>query len=251
MGSSDSESIGAGPLVGITAYGERAAYLVWDHDAVVLPAVYVQRVADAGGTPVLLPPVAAAVGAVDALDALVLSGGPDVGPARYGAPAHPRTGDPRDARDAAEIAVVARALERGIPVLAVCRGLQVLNVALGGTLTQHLPDVVGHDRHSPVPGEFGTTTVTLEAGSRVAAALGPTVHGRCHHHQGVDRLGEGLVVTGTAPDGTIEAVELPGPAHVVGVQWHPEQDDPRLFSALVAAAQERTRTWRGSPAARP
>ena len=138
----------------------------------------------------------------------------------------PRTGAPRTERDATELAVLARALELGLPVLAVCRGLQVLNVALGGTLVQHLPDDVGHAGHNPRPGVFGRTAIALDPGSRVAAALGSSIVGQCHHHQAIDRLAEGLVVTGRAPDGTVEAVELADHPFVVGVQWHPEQDDP-------------------------
>lgn len=236
------------PLVGITAYGERARYLVWDHDTVLLPAVYVERVVAAGGVPVLLPPVPAAAAAVDAVDALVLAGGPDLDPGRYGAAPHAATGAPRVDRDALEVAALHRALARGIPVLGVCRGAQLLNVALGGTLHQHLPDALGHPGHNPSPGVFGTTDVVLEPGSRVAAVLGEHSVGRCHHHQGVADLAPGLVVTGRAADGTIEAVEHTGHDFVVGVQWHPEQaDDLRLFTELV----RRGRLWRGSPAARP
>jgi gamma-glutamyl-gamma-aminobutyrate hydrolase PuuD len=132
-----------------------------------------------------------------------------------------------------------RALERGIPVLGVCRGVQMLNIVLGGTLVQHLPDTVGHNGHNPTPGVFGTTTVGLVPGGRVATAVGPTVAVQCHHHQAVDRLADGLVVTGRAGDGTVEAVELDGRPFVVGVQWHPEQDatDVRLMAALVTAVR--------------
>lgn len=224
------------PLVGITAYGERATYGVWEHQEVaLLPRTYLDAVLAAGGIPLLLPPSVEAAAAVERLDAVVLAGGPDVDPARYGAARAPRTGAPRPERDEAELAVLHRALELRRPVLAVCRGLQVLNVALGGTLHQHLPDVAGHDGHNPRPGVFATTRVTLEPGSVVAGALGARVDGQCHHHQGIDRLAEGLVSTGRAGDGTIEAVELAGSPFVLGVQWHPEQDDPRLFAALVAA----------------
>lgn len=232
------------PIVGITAYGERASYGIWHHDTVLLPRTYPDMVLAAGGVPVLLPPVAAAAAAVDRLDAVVLSGGPDVAPARYGATPHRLTGTPRPDRDAAETAVLHRALERGLPVLGVCRGAQVMNVALGGTLVQHVPDAVGHTGHNPSPGVFGTTDVTLTPASRVGAAIGPVmsvVSVLCHHHQAIDRVADGLVVTGRAADGTVEAVELAGHPFVVGVQWHPEQDatDIRLMAALVAAASER------------
>ena len=234
MGSSASR-----PLVGVTAYGEEAAYGVWRHETVLLPRTYTDSVIAAGGVPVLLPPRVEAAAAVDRLDAVVLAGGPDVDPARYGADPHPNTGVPRTARDAAELAVLLRALEVGTPVLAVCRGLQMLNIGLGGTLVQHVPDVVGHTGHNPVPGVFGRTEIALDAGSRVGDALGSGITGQCHHHQAIALLAAGLTVTGRAPDGTIEAVELEGHPFVVGVQWHPEQDDPRIFAALVAAARSR------------
>lgn len=226
------------PVVGLTSYGERARFGVWDVDAALLPRTYVDMVVAAGGAPVLVPPVAAAAVAADGLDALVVTGGPDVSPALYGAARHPATGPSRDERDAAELAVLHRALGRGIPVLGVCRGLQLLNVALGGTLVQHVPDAVGHAGHNPTPGVFGTTDVVPVAGSRVGAALGGPVRVRCHHHQAVDRLAPGLVVSARAPDGLVEAVEGTGGPFVVGVQWHPEEDaaDLRIFTALVAAA---------------
>ncbi len=226
----------AGPvLVGVTTYTEPARWGVWDEPAVLLPRTYADLVAAAGGTPVLLPALPSSAAAVDRLDAVVLAGGADVAPARYGAGPGPRTDRPRLDRDAAEAGVLRRALERGIPVLGVCRGLQLLNVELGGSLHQHLPDVVGHDRHNPAPGVFGTVEVELTGAT--AALLGDQVTVRCHHHQGVDRLGDGLVVTGRAADGTVEAVEL-GPL-VRAVQWHPERDltDLRLVAALVAAAR--------------
>ncbi len=224
------------PLIGITAYGEPTAYGVWEHEAVLLPRLYTDAVIAAGGLPVLLPPRVEAAAVVDRLDGVVLAGGPDVDPARYGAEADPHTGVPRTERDAAELAVLRRAMELSRPLLAVCRGLQVLNVGLGGTLFQHVPDVVGHTGHNPQPGVFGHTEIALAAGSVVGGALGATVTGRCHHHQAIARLADGLTVTGRAPDGMIEAVELVGRPFLVGVQWHPEQDDPRIFATLVAAA---------------
>jgi len=226
------------PLIGLTAYGERARFGVWNVDATLLPRNYVDMVAGAGGVPVLLPSVPAAAAAVDALDGLIVTGGPDVDPAVYGAEPHPRTGPHRGERDLAELAMVRRALDQGVPVLGVCRGHQVLNVVLGGTLVQHLPDAVGHAGHNPESGVFGTTSVDLDSQSRAGAAVGERVIVRCHHHQAIDRLGDGLVISGRASDGTVEAVELAGRPFVVGVQWHPEQDaaDARLFTALVRAA---------------
>jgi gamma-glutamyl-gamma-aminobutyrate hydrolase PuuD len=173
------------------------------------------------------------------VDALVLTGGPDVGPGTYGAEAHDQTDPPRPERDTWEVALCHGALQQGLPLLAICRGLQVLNVALGGTLHQHLPDVLGHDRHRPVPGRPAPNGVALKPGSRLASILGARTQGRCHHHQAVDRLGEGVEAVGFAEDGTVEAVEIPGPDFAVGVQWHPEDDqaDDRLFVALVEAAR--------------
>ena len=216
---------------------------MWERDAVLLPRTYVDIVLAAGGVPVLLPPTADAARAVDRVDAVLLSGGRDVAPDRYGAAPHPAAGLPHPERDTAELVVLGRALELDLPVLGVCRGAQLLNVALGGTLHQHLPDVVGHDGHNPTPGMFTDVDVRLDPAGRVGAAVGPHVRVRCHHHQAVDRLAPGLVATGWAADGTVEAVELAGddPARpfVVGVQWHPEEDaaDVRLVAALVAAAR--------------
>ncbi|HEY0811861.1 MAG TPA: gamma-glutamyl-gamma-aminobutyrate hydrolase family protein [Pseudonocardia sp.] len=227
------------PLIGITAYGEPTAYGVWEHEAVLLPRTYTDAVLAVGGLPVLLPPRAEAAQIVERLDGVVLAGGPDVDPSRYGAARDPHTGPPRTERDAAELAVLARALELSRPVLAVCRGLQVLNVGLGGTLVQHVPDVVGHAGHNPQPGVFGRTEIAFEPGSLIDGALGRRIVGQCHHHQAIARPADGLAVTGRAQDGTIEAVELSGHPFVVGVQWHPEQDDPRIFAALVAAVTEK------------
>lgn len=230
------------PVVGLTSYREQARYWYWDHSATLLPDSYVDLVVAAGGVPVVLPAVPAAATAVDALDALVLTGGSDIDPAHYGAAAHPSIGPARAERDRTELAAVRIALRRGIPVLGICRGAQLLNVALGGTLHQHLPDVVGHDRHGATPPVFGTIDVALEPGSVVGTLLGATAQVRCLHHQAVDRLGDGLVVSARADDGVVEAIELAAHPFVVGVQWHPEQDltDTRLMRALVAAAAGRS-----------
>jgi gamma-glutamyl-gamma-aminobutyrate hydrolase PuuD len=178
---------------------------------------------------------------VAGLDGVVVTGGPDVDPARYGAARHPQTGPPRPERDGWEIALCQAALARDLPLLAICRGVQVLNVAQGGTLHQHLPEVVGHARHRVEPGQMESNTVTLASGSLSASILGTSTRGLCHHHQAIDRLGAGLRAVGFAADGTIEALEVVSKAFAVGVQWHPEDDpdDDRLFRALVDAATRR------------
>jgi gamma-glutamyl-gamma-aminobutyrate hydrolase PuuD len=228
------------PVVGVTAAVERSRHGVWDREAVLLTRTYVDIVVAAGGVPVVLPPVAASVSAVGRLDAVLLSGGADVAPDRYGAARHPHAGPAQPERDAAELAVLDRALATGLPVLGVCRGAQLLNVALDGTLHQHLPDVVGHHGHNPAPGTFSDVDVRLDPAGRVGAAVGPQARVRCHHHQAVERLAPGLVATGWAADGTVEALEDPARRFVVGVQWHPEEDmaDLRLVAALVAAARD-------------
>ena len=200
--------------------------------------------AQAGGLPVLLPPSEGGAAVLSRLDGLVLSGGSDVDPARYGAAAHPDAGPFYAARDSAELELCRHALASGLPVLGICRGLQVINVALGGTLHQHLPDLVGNDSHSPERTGYGAHKVSVAAGTQLAAILGrseaavPT-----HHHQAIDRLGAGLVATAWTDDGVIEAVEfdqgcrLMRAPFMIAVQWHPEAgDDLSLFTALVAAA---------------
>jgi putative glutamine amidotransferase len=224
------------PLIGISTYLEQAKFGLWDTPSAVLPRGYLDGVVAAGGTPVLLPPVGEWTAAqLSRLDGLVIAGGADIDPARYGADRVAATGPPRHDRDTSEHVLIDLALAAGLPLLAVCRGMQLLNVALGGTLHQHLPDEVGNTDHLVVPGTFGRVPVKIAPDSRVAAILGSQVDGHCHHHQAVDRLGTGLVPVGWAGDGTVEAVELPGERFVVGVQWHPEEDgtDRRLFEALV------------------
>ncbi|MER5641221.1 gamma-glutamyl-gamma-aminobutyrate hydrolase family protein [Kitasatospora sp. NPDC002227] len=229
----------ARPLVGITSYREEAAWGVWKQDAAVLPGSYLDAVTRSGGIPVVLPPHGNGAGALlERLDALVLAGGADIEPARYGAEAHPRTGNPQTGRDSWEAELLGRALERDLPVLGICRGMQLLNVALGGDLIQHLPERTGDESHQIAPGQYHQQEVTTGAGSRLGELLGATAKVPCYHHQAVGRLGEGLVATAWAADSTVEALELPGHRFVLAVQWHPEADptDTRLFDALVRTA---------------
>ena len=240
------------PVIGITTYDDEAAWRNWKARAAMLPYAYVEAVRRSGGRPVLLPPGGDGEEAgltVAGLDGLVVSGGPDIDPARYGAARHPQTQAPVPGRDAWDLAVTGAALAQGVPLLAICRGMQVLNVLRGGTLHQHIPDMVGHTRHSGgPPGHFGQHRVRVNPGSMLAGFLPepgffevPT-----HHHQAVDLLGDGLKAVAMSDDGIIEAVEA-GPSaldgfsgFVLGVQWHPEQGtDLRVFTALVAAATER------------
>ena len=238
------EGTGA-PLIGISAYCENARWGVWEAQAMVLPRRYADRISAAGGIPVLLPPVPGIEDALGRLDGLMLSGGGDIDPARYRADPVPQVTSVREERDTAEFALLAAAMSRHLPVLGICRGLQVINVARGGSLHQHLPDVVGHDGHAPVPGAFGAHPVHIAPGSRLGGILGreevdAPITTPTHHHQGVDRLGKGLTATAWAEDGTIEAFETdPAGPFLLAVQWHPEAgDDPSLFRALVAAARE-------------
>ncbi|MDQ6747008.1 MAG: gamma-glutamyl-gamma-aminobutyrate hydrolase family protein [Candidatus Dormibacteraeota bacterium] len=228
-------------LVGVSTYLESAAWGAWSRPAALLPTTYVDAVRGGGGVPVLLPPIPdAAAALVEHLDALVLAGGNDLDPASYGAQAHPATANTRPERDAAELALVRAALQRNLPVLAICRGMQLLNVAAGGDLIQHLPDLLGDERHQPKPGSFAVHEVRLSPGSRAAAVLGDSLEVASCHHQGVGRLGDGLSVSGRAPDGVVEAIEMQQRDFVLGVQWHPEEHagrDGRLFTALVEAAR--------------
>jgi putative glutamine amidotransferase len=230
------------PVIGITTYLEQTRFGLWDVPAAVLQRGYLDGVVAAGGVPVLLPPVGhVTAGVLSRVDGLLVAGGADVDPVQYGAVRRPATGPARPDRDVAEHTLIEAALANGVPLLAVCRGMQLLNVVLGGTLHQHLPDVVGTGEHLPAPGRFGHVPVKVLQGSRLAGILGSEVDVHCHHHQAIDALGAGVVPVAWAGDGTVEAVELSEPEFVVGVQWHPEEDgvDRRLFQALVDAARER------------
>ena len=235
-------------VIGLTTYAEHARMLVWERDFALLHATYVAATSKAGGIAVLLPPQEAGTDEVlDRVDGLVLTGGADVDPARYGEVPAERTSAPRVQRDEWEMALARAALRRDIPLLAICRGLQVLNVVLGGSRHQHLPDVAGHEGHQPSPGVFGAVNVGIAPGTRTAGLIGSRLRVSCHHHQALARLAPGLKVTGRADDGTVEAVEVPGQAFAIGVQWHPEEDsaDGRLFAALAEAGQRYRKGIRG------
>jgi putative glutamine amidotransferase len=234
------------PVIGLTTYLERAQTGAWDVPASFLPKVYFEAVTMAGGIAVLLPPqpVDAAIAnrVIDGLDGLIITGGKDVDPARYGQEPHPTTDEPRLDRDAWEDALLLAAVDRRLPFLGICRGAQVLNVALGGTLHQHLPDVIGSTRYSTGVGTFLVNEITVAPDGVLPQLLRdtPTLDVKSHHHQAIDRVADGLVVTARSDDGTIQAVELESAPFGVAVQWHPEEDadDLRLFAGLVDAARK-------------
>jgi putative glutamine amidotransferase len=250
------------PVIGIATYDDEAAWRNWATRAALLPYSYVDAVRERGGRPVLLPPGGTdeeASATVAGMDGLIVAGGPDVDPARYGAARHPQTHPPVPVRDAWDLAVTSSALRLGVPLLAICRGMQVLNISRGGTLHQHVPDLVGHARHGGPEVGFGTHKIRVSPGSMLAGILAPEAEDGyfevsedayydvpTRHHQAVDLLGDGLQAVAWEQDGMIEAVEA-GPSaldgfsgFVLGVQWHPEQgDDLRVFGALITAAAER------------
>jgi putative glutamine amidotransferase len=227
------------PIIGITAYAEEARWGVWEAPAALIPLAYVQAIERAGGRPVLLPPTDDGLDeTLGVVDGLLFSGGSDLDPESYGAEAHPETNGVHPARDQAELALLEAALARDMPVLAVCRGSQVLNVALGGDLVQHLPEVVGHEQHKHTPGVFADHDVEVLPGTRLQTLVGDHAPVKSHHHQGYGRLGEGLRAAAHADDGTVEAIEDPGRRFALGVLWHPEAgEDAALFQALVAEAR--------------
>jgi len=230
------------PLIGLSTYREPARWGVWDATADLLPSDYALAVEAAGGTPVLLPPslpyAEAAEAVVARLDALVISGGADVDPERYGAAAHERTYPPRTDRDAWELALLDAAYARDLPVLGVCRGMQVMAVHAGGTLDQHVPDLIGTEAHDPGGDTFGDTEVRVAPESRLASII-ESAPVACHHHQSV-REHPGFTAVAWAADGLLEAMEAPGETLRLAVQWHPEvRADRGLFKALVDAAQDR------------
>jgi gamma-glutamyl-gamma-aminobutyrate hydrolase PuuD len=233
------------PRIGLTTYYQEAAWGVWTGNAALLPDTYVEAVVAAGGTPVLLPPVGTDPSIVDLLDGVIIAGGGDVGPEHYGATPHVLT-HAQPARDSHDLALTRAALAAGVPLFSICRGAQILNVALGGSLIQHVPDVLPESRYQPAPGVFGNVGFTTAPGSISEALLGPRASAPCYHHQALDRVAAGLRVTAAADDGTVEAVETTAGGWALGVQFHPEQnpDDLRLFKGFIDAARtyRRTRT---------
>jgi putative glutamine amidotransferase len=227
------------PVIGITTYLTLARFGVWEDDAALIPAAYVRAVEAAGGRALLVPPSMEGIDeTLDALDGLLFSGGSDLDPEIYRQEAHAETDGVVPERDRAEIALLEAALERDMPVLAVCRGSQVLNVARGGDLVQHLPDVVGDEKHKHTPGVFADHDVDLVSGTRVQQILGDHAPVKSHHHQGYGQLGAGLREAARADDGTIEALEDPSRRFALGVLWHPEAgEDFALFEALVEEAR--------------
>ncbi len=228
----------ARPLVGITTYVTPAKWSYWKLEAALVPAAYVQAVERAGGRPVLVPPSAEGVDeTLDAVNGLIFSGGADLDPSLYGQEPHEETFGIHEERDHSELALMEGALALDMPVLAICRGSQVLNIARGGDLVQHLPDVVGDEKHKHTPGTFADHDVRLEPGTTLATVLGEHVAVKSHHHQGFGRVGDGLRVAAHAEDGTIEAIEDPARRFALGVLWHPEAgEDMKLFESFVAAA---------------
>jgi putative glutamine amidotransferase len=239
---------GQRPRIGISTAIERAQWTVWDQEAFLLARSYIDAIHAAGGVALMIPPVPALIEepdeVLDVLDGLILAGGADIDPGSYGAEPHPETNGTRPERDAVEVALARRALERDIPLLGICRGMQLMNVACGGTLIQHLPDDVGHGDHRRSLGSFDNADhhVRLAEGSLAARAAGEIDHPtKSHHHQGIDRLGDGLVETGwSVLDDLPEAIEDPRHRFALGVQWHPEADQgSRLIEALVREASSR------------
>jgi putative glutamine amidotransferase len=231
------------PVIGLSTYDDVVSWYAWENKAATLIAeVYLSAVSAGGGAPILLPSIVDPGEVIDRIDAIVLVGGPDVNARRYGGESHVLSRTSSDRRDEFELGLIHAAGAISLPLLGICRGAQLLNVAHNGTLHQHIPELLGHQGHSPGSGRYGTTAVEVRGGSRLAAALGvATFEVDCFHHQAIDTLGDGLEVSARADDGTIEAIEDPDAEFVVGVQWHPEEgSDLRLFEALIDAAER----WR-------
>ncbi len=242
------------PAIGICAAVERVHWGAWEETVTMAPRSYASAVQAAGAVALLLPPDALVTDdpdrVLERIDGLILAGGSDVDPETYGAQRHPETKGTWPGRDRFELALARGALRRGMPLLGICRGMQVLNVALGGTLHQHLPELVGHEDHRHRPGSFGDHEVRLQSASLAARAAGAErIMVKSHHHQGVERMGEGLEVSGwSIQDEVVEAIELPGESFALGVLWHPEEDTKsRVISAMVEVAKAHPSANPGTP----
>ncbi|HUF00968.1 MAG TPA: gamma-glutamyl-gamma-aminobutyrate hydrolase family protein, partial [Gaiellaceae bacterium] len=227
------------PVIGITSYAQDAKFGVWQLPVALVPLDYVDAVERAGGRPLVVPPSESGIAeTLDALDGIVFSGGADLDPASYGAEAHPATDEPQRRRDAGELALLRAALEQDVPTLAICRGSQLLNVVRSGDLVQHLPEVVGDEKHKATPGTFSQHGVRIDPESRLGRLVGEHAPVKSHHHQGLGRVGQGLVTSAWADDGTPEGIEDPTRRFALGVLWHPEAgEDSALFEALVEEAR--------------
>ena len=228
------------PIIGITGELEAARWRNWIREAVVSPVSYTRAVERAGGAPVILPPVpsSSVASLIARIDALVVAGGRDIDPSLYNQAPHDQNDVPDHRRDRFEILMIRAAIEADLPFLAVSRGMQILNVARGGTLIQHLPDRLGSESHKPDPVKMTTHDVQISAASKLGGVLGATAQVPAAHHQAIDRIGSGLLTVAWTPDQVVEAVELQGHKFGIGVQWRPEEgDDTRIFEALVAAAK--------------
>lgn len=225
------------PVIGLTCYDPTASWGAWTADVSLIPTTYTDAVSASGGVPVVLPVGNDPEALLERIDGLILIGGPDVDPGRYGAERNGFTQPARSERDAFELELAAGALRRDLPMLAICRGLQLLNVLRAGTLHQHLPDVIGTAAHAPSPGHFGDVDVEVVPGSHLARILRATnVTVQCSHHQAIDQIGSDLAVVATSAGGVIEGVEDASFRFLVGVQWHPEAGSDRsLFEAIVGA----------------
>ncbi|MET0938091.1 MAG: gamma-glutamyl-gamma-aminobutyrate hydrolase family protein [Gaiellaceae bacterium] len=227
------------PLIGITSYAEEIRWGVWTEDAALVPLAYVRAVEHAGGRPLVVPPSEDGLDeTLDALDGVIFSGGGDLDPELYGAEPHDATDEPRIKRDVAELLLLEAALDRDMPVLAICRGSQLLNVARGGDLVQHLPETVGHEQHRHDPGSFSDHEVKVASGSRLGGLLGDRAPVKSHHHQGYGRIGSGLREVAWAEDGVVEGLEDADKRFALGVLWHPEEGEGlALFQGLVDEAR--------------